>query len=85
MNIQNIVEDEMRTIVEIHQKFPQLQSIPIVNDESDPEKGWWKSDDWRGGVEYPIAVARNIYNHQLNYFDKKSNIRYQGNIRVGWI
>ena len=67
-----ILKNEMKTIKEIQKLYPMLKSIPIVNDEADPMKGWWESEDLRAEVEYPICVAKNINNHKRMYFDKKT-------------
>lgn len=56
-------------MAEIKGRCPRLANVPLVNDEADPEKSWWKSKHWRAGVEYPLAVARNILNHKLKYFN----------------
>ena len=31
--------------------------------------GWWRGEDWRGGVDYPVLVAKNIALHKRQYFD----------------
>ena len=51
---------------ELQKKFPRAASAPLVNDESDPEKGWWRAEDWRAGVEYAVLMARNILNHKAD-------------------
>ena len=67
-----ILKNEMKTIKEIQKLYPMLKSIPIVNDEADPMKAWWRNDDWWAEIEYPIFVAENMYNHKSMYFDKKT-------------
>lgn len=47
LSIENIVSDELKTVKEIQEKFPNLKGIPIINDEADPEKGWWRDEAWR--------------------------------------
>ena len=68
-NIKVIVEEELKTIKEIQKLFPKLQRIPVVNDESDPLKGWWRPEPWRAEVEYPVFIAENIANHKTWYAD----------------
>ena len=72
--VDNIVLDELATIKEILERHPELKTVPVVNNEADPEKSWWKPKTWRADVQYPVAVARNIYNHQQQYFQSKQNL-----------
>ena len=47
LSIENIVSDELKTVKEIQEKFPSLKGVPIINDEADPLKGWWRDEAWR--------------------------------------
>ena len=38
-SVEEIVAEEVKTIEEIHQVFPSLWNVSVVNDESDPMKG----------------------------------------------
>ena len=62
-----IVKNEKKTIKEIQKLYPMRMNIPIVNDEADPMKGWWRNEEWQAGVEYPIFVAENIDNHKRSH------------------
>ena len=55
-------------MTELRARFPSLRPLPLVNDEADPEVGWWRARAWRAGVSYPVAVAFNIINHRRRYF-----------------
>ena len=59
---------EVATMTELRARFPSLRPLPLVNDEADPEVGWWRARAWRAGVSYPVAVAFNIINHRRRYF-----------------
>ena len=59
---------EVATMTELRARFPSLRPLPLVNDEADPEVGWWRARAWRAGVSYPAAVAFNIINHRRRYF-----------------
>ena len=74
-SVEEIVAEEVKTIEEIHQVFPSLRNVSVVNDESDPMKGWWKIEDWRAQVQYSVSVMKNILNHKRKYFEENSEIR----------
>ena len=59
---------EVATMRELRARFPSLRPLPLVNDEADPEVGWWRARAWRAGVRYPVAVAFNIHHHRRRYF-----------------
>ena len=69
LDVENIVDDEVETIMEMKKDCGKFENISFVNNESDPEKSWWKPESWRAEVEYPLTVARNIYNHRQKYFN----------------
>ena len=51
LDLDNIVKDELDTIKEIHENYSCLKNVPLVNDEADPLKSWWKDFIWRAGTE----------------------------------
>ena len=51
LDLDNIVKDELDTINEIHENYSCLKNVPLVNDEADPLKSWWKDFIWRAGTE----------------------------------
>ena len=69
LDVENIVDDEVETIIEMKKDCGKFENISFVNNESDPEKSWWRPESWRAEVEYPLTVARNIYNHRQKYFN----------------
>jgi len=68
--VEVILEEELATLVTLRRDFPFTTNIPVINDEADPLKGWWRGEEWRAGVEYAILVARNIDLHKKHFFDK---------------
>ena len=71
-----IVKNEKKTIKEIQKLYPMRMNIPIVNDEADPMKGWWRNEEWQAGVEYPIFVAENIDNHKSIQQEWQAGVEY---------
>ena len=69
-NMDVIISMEKKTLNEVRTLFPKTELMPVVNDEADPLKGWWKSKIWRAGVEYAIFIAENIENHKAEYVDR---------------
>ncbi|XP_023692327.1 alpha-L-iduronidase isoform X2 [Paramormyrops kingsleyae] len=59
-----IIQQEMETMKEIHDRFPKFRSIPVYNDEADPLVGWSKPEDWRADVTYAAMVVKVISQHQ---------------------
>ncbi|XP_065335119.1 alpha-L-iduronidase [Cloeon dipterum] len=39
-------------------RYPNLDSIPMSNDEADPLSGWWRLCDWHADVRYAAMVVR---------------------------
>ncbi|XP_056424796.1 alpha-L-iduronidase isoform X2 [Hyla sarda] len=67
-----ILEQEIDTVSEIHQRFPQFQSVPIYNDEADPLVGWSTPQSWRGDVTYAAMVIKVIGQH-LDFMHSDGN------------
>ncbi|MBN3310643.1 IDUA iduronidase, partial [Amia calva] len=59
-----ILQQEIDTVNEIHNRFPLFKSLPIYNDEADPLVGWSKPQVWRADVTYAAMVAKVIAQHQ---------------------
>lgn len=53
-----ILQQEVATVREIQQRFPQFRSVPIYNDEADPLVGWNKPLTWRADVTYASMVVK---------------------------
>ncbi|KAG1681482.1 Alpha-L-iduronidase [Nymphon striatum] len=71
---ENILQEEIRTIKYIRQKYPSLKNISIYNDEGDPMKGWSKIRSWRADATYAAMVAKVIIQHHFAYNGKKKKI-----------
>lgn len=59
-----ILQQEIQTVGEIHDRFPKFQSLPIYNDEADPLVGWSKPQEWRADATYAAMVVKVIKQHQ---------------------
>uniref|UniRef100_A0A673HTT7 Alpha-L-iduronidase n=1 Tax=Sinocyclocheilus rhinocerous TaxID=307959 RepID=A0A673HTT7_9TELE len=72
-----ILQQEVATVREIQQRFPQFRSVPIYNDEADPLVGWNKPLTWRADVTYAAMVVKVISQHQnLLIADQNSTVNY---------
>ncbi|KAL0194065.1 hypothetical protein M9458_012361, partial [Cirrhinus mrigala] len=72
-----ILQQEVATVREIQQRFPQFRSVPIYNDEADPLVGWNKPLTWRSDVTYAAMVVKVISQHQnLLIADLNSTVNY---------
>uniref|UniRef100_A0A673HTA7 Alpha-L-iduronidase n=1 Tax=Sinocyclocheilus rhinocerous TaxID=307959 RepID=A0A673HTA7_9TELE len=72
-----ILQQEVATVREIQQRFPQFRSVPIYNDEADPLVGWNKPLTWRADVTYAAMVVKVISQHQnLLMADQNSTVNY---------
>ncbi|XP_065838317.1 alpha-L-iduronidase-like [Oscarella lobularis] len=60
----DILEASMATMDQICEKYPQLCTVPIYNDEADPLVGWDRSEDWRADARYAAVVVKIIAQHQ---------------------
>ncbi|KAK4292477.1 hypothetical protein Pmani_034764 [Petrolisthes manimaculis] len=59
----SILTEEVHTINIIRRSFPRLHHIPVINDEGDFMKGWWRGLTWRADARYPAMVARAVALH----------------------
>ncbi|CAL1616364.1 unnamed protein product [Knipowitschia caucasica] len=59
-----IMQQEIQTVGEIHERFPKFQNLPIYNDEADPLVGWSRPQEWRADVTYAAMVVKVIKQHQ---------------------
>lgn len=72
-----ILEQELQTVKEIQERFPQFSSLPVYNDEADPLVGWSRPQEWRADVTYAAMVVKVIHQHQeLLLSDPKRMINY---------
>ncbi|XP_069948800.1 alpha-L-iduronidase isoform X1 [Cherax quadricarinatus] len=61
----SILDQELDTINTITTNYPSLRHLPMVNDEADFLKGWWRVLEWRADARYAALVVRSVYIHQL--------------------
>uniref|UniRef100_A0A8C6ULE9 Alpha-L-iduronidase n=1 Tax=Neogobius melanostomus TaxID=47308 RepID=A0A8C6ULE9_9GOBI len=59
-----ILQQEIQTVGEIHERFPEFRNLPIYNDEADPLVGWSRPQEWRADVTYAAMVIKVIKQHQ---------------------
>ncbi|XP_029017214.1 alpha-L-iduronidase isoform X2 [Betta splendens] len=72
-----ILQQEIQTVREIQERFPEFSRLPVYNDEADPLVGWSKPQGWRADVTYAAMVAKVIGQHQnLLLTDPNSTINY---------
>ncbi|XP_069834137.1 alpha-L-iduronidase isoform X2 [Dendropsophus ebraccatus] len=72
-----ILEQEIDTVSEIKQRFPEFKSVPIYNDEADPLVGWSTPQSWRGDVTYAAMVIKVIDQHlDFLHSDGESSMNY---------
>ncbi|KAM8940318.1 alpha-L-iduronidase [Pelodytes ibericus] len=69
----HILEQEIDTVNEIHERFPLFKSVPIYNDEADPLVGWSTPQPWRGDVTYAAMIVKVIDQHQDYQLSNKSS------------
>ncbi|XP_066430421.1 alpha-L-iduronidase isoform X2 [Eleutherodactylus coqui] len=67
-----ILEQEIDTVSEIQQHFPQFKPVPIYNDEADPLVGWSTPQAWRADVTYAAMVVKVIDQH-LDFMHSDAN------------
>lgn len=72
-----ILQQEIQTMAEIHERFPSFRSLPVYNDEADPLVGWSRPQEWRADATYAAMVVKVINQHQdLLLADPNSTINY---------
>lgn len=61
--MQSLLDGTLQLLDLIYDQYPGLRDLPIVNDESDLETNWSKSEEWRGDERYGQMVVQLIYNY----------------------
>ncbi|XP_050714481.1 uncharacterized protein LOC126997437 isoform X2 [Eriocheir sinensis] len=59
----SILTQELLTAGLVRRSFPNLRHVPLVNDEGDFLKGWWRGLEWRADSRYAALVARAVAIH----------------------
>lgn len=65
-----IIERELLAINHIREHHPRLAHIPIVNNECDPQVGWWHHHSWRATAYCAAIITKIIDQHQRLHTDK---------------
>ena len=63
----SIIAQEKSTISMMAQAYPHLASLPIFNDEGDPEVGWSEPRPWRADVTYAAIAVKILEQHLRAY------------------
>lgn len=67
-----ILQQEIQTMGEIHERFPHFHSVPVYNDEADPLVRWSQPQEWRADVTYAAMVVKvRCRDGRQQYKDKK--------------
>ena len=61
---QAMINRELAIIDLIHSRHPKFAGKPLINDESDPIRGWATPFWWQRGPWYAAFIAQNIDLHQ---------------------
>ncbi|XP_071542555.1 alpha-L-iduronidase [Panulirus ornatus] len=59
----SILTQELLTIQMLRKNYPNLRHVPVINDEGDFLKGWWRGLAWRADARYAALVVRAVYIH----------------------
>ncbi|KAM4854679.1 alpha-L-iduronidase isoform 2-T2 [Thomomys bottae] len=73
----SILEQEVATVEQIQQLFPEFKDTPVYNNEADPLVGWSLPQPWRADVTYAALVVKVIAQHQnLLVANTSSSVHY---------
>jgi L-iduronidase len=64
-----IVEGEARIVDYIRARHPSLARLPFMNNECDPQLGWWHNHEWRATPYYAALVCKVVNQHLLRFVD----------------
>lgn len=65
-----LIERERLAINHIRENHPRLAHIPIVNNECDPQVGWWHHHTWHATAYCPAIITKIIDQHQRLHTDE---------------
>ncbi len=65
-----ICRREWQAIDYLRQYHPSLAGLPIINNECDPQVGWWQHHTWRATAYKPAIIAKIIDQHQRLMADR---------------
>lgn len=59
-----ICKREWQTVHYLRANHSSLAALPIINNECDPQVGWWQHHTWRATAYKPAIIAKIIDQHQ---------------------
>ena len=59
-----ICDREMQAVRYLREHHPRLADLPLINNECDPQVGWWHIHTWRATAYAPAMIAKIIDQHQ---------------------
>lgn len=65
-----ICKREWQAIDYLRKHHPALADLPIINNECDPQVGWWQHHTWRATAYKPAIIAKIIDQHQRRLADE---------------
>ncbi len=64
-----IIESERAIIEYIRTNHPRLADVPVMNNECDPQVGWWDLHTWRGTAYHAAIAAKTILQHHEAFIE----------------
>jgi L-iduronidase len=68
-NSQGIADREVEIVDYIRSHHPRLAGLPFMNNECDPQVGWWHAHTWHGTPYYAAIAAKIIHQHLQTLLD----------------
>ncbi|MGC9347243.1 MAG: GH39 family glycosyl hydrolase [Anaerolineae bacterium] len=70
-NSMSIIEREAEMVDYIRENYPDLDGLPVINNECDPQVGWGTIHTWRARPYYVAIAAKIINQHIVKLIDEK--------------
>lgn len=64
-----LLEREIKIVAYIRQHHPRFAQTPFMNNECDPQVGWWHTHTWHARPYYAAIICRIINQHLLGLID----------------
>ncbi|MCG8478005.1 MAG: hypothetical protein MI724_02840, partial [Spirochaetales bacterium] len=74
-----IIRSERAIIDYIRTNHPRLAEVPVMNNECDPQVGWWDLHTWRGTAYHAAIAAKTIVQHHEAFIDTGVDYRLLSN------
>lgn len=68
-NSLGIVEREAHIVAYVRSRHPRLASLPFMNNECDPQVGWWQTHTWHATAYYAALAVKIIDQHLKTLVD----------------